>query len=138
VVSVDLEVVAPQLETVPLDEVLGFRAEHGQAYQAYARRLREVVRSIAAAPPDEHDRMLNDRRAELREASEALRGGPMRMLGSMGGIGLGIAGGIATALSGDVLTGALSAGAAVSGVTSLPRRTTTPYSYLFAIRRQFT
>jgi hypothetical protein len=136
VVSLDLEVVAPRLDSVPLDELLAFRAEHGAAYQAYARRLREIVNAIAAAPEDEHERLLADRRAEVHEASEALRVGPMRMLG-VAGIGLGIAGGVASAVSGDVVGGSLSAGSAVAGAASLLRTTTTPYSYLFAIQRQF-
>jgi hypothetical protein len=120
VVSVDLEVVAPQLDDVPLDEI------------------RQVVLDLATAEPEQREQLLNDRRAEVREAGEALRGGPMRMFGGAVGIGLGIAGGVATALSGGLLTGALAAGAAVSGVAALPRKTTTPYSYLFAIRRQLT
>jgi hypothetical protein len=44
VVTVDLELVGPNLEAVPLDEVVQFRAEHGAEFRAYARRLRAVVR----------------------------------------------------------------------------------------------
>jgi hypothetical protein len=137
VVTVDLEVVGPDLEAVPLDEVLEFRAAHGDEYRAYARRLREIVNHLSATPDDEYERILDERREEIREAGEALRRGPLKLLGSVAGIGLGIAGGVTTAITGDILTGALGAGAAASGITTLPRRTTTAYSYLFAMRRQF-
>jgi hypothetical protein len=136
VVSVDLEVVGPDLESVPLAEVLDFRATHGDQYKAYARRLREFVHDLSTTPAEEHGQVLDDRRAEIREAGDELRRGPLKMLGSAAGIGLGIAGGVATAITGDVLTGALGVGSAVSGAAALPRRTTTPYSYLFAMRRQ--
>jgi hypothetical protein len=136
VVTVDLEVVGPDLEVVPLDEVLGFRAAHGDEYRAYARRLREIVNDLST-PGDEHGRIFDERREEVREAGEALRRGPLKLLGSIAGIGLGIAGGVTTAITGDLLTGALSAGSAASGIAALPRKTTTAYSYLFAMRRQF-
>lgn len=137
VVTVDLEVVGPNLESVPFDEVLAFRAEHGEEYQAYARRLREIVHTLSSGPADDHEQIVTDRREEIREAGDALRRGPLKLLGSVGGIGLGIAGGVATAITGDVLPGVLGAASAASGVATLPHRMTTPYSYLFAIRRQF-
>jgi len=136
VVTVDLEVVGPDLESVPLDEVLAFRADHGHEYQAYARRLREVVHTLSTTPADDHEQLLADRREEIREAGDALRSGSRKLVGSVGGMGLGIAGGVATALTGDVLPGVLGAGAAVSGIATLPDRSTTPYSYLFATKRQ--
>lgn len=137
VVTLDLEVVGPDLSTVPLDEVLDFRAAHGDGYRAYARRLREIVNDLSATPGDEQERILDERREEIREAGEALRRGPLKLFGSVAGIGLGIAGGVATAITGDILPGALGAGSAASGIATLPRRTTTAYSYLFAMRRQF-
>jgi hypothetical protein len=137
VVTVDLEVVAPDLEAVPLEDVLAFRAEYGEEYRAYARRLREIVHTLGTTPAVDHERILEDRREELREAGDVLRRGPLKLLGSLAGIGLGIAGGVATAITGDVLTGAVGAGSAAGGVATLPHRTTTPYSYLFAMGRQF-
>lgn len=137
VVALDLEAVGPDLDAVPLDEVLGFRQEHGKEYRAYARRLRQIVDDLSTAAADEHQRILTERREEVREAGEALRRGPLKLMGSVGAIGLGIAGGVATAITGDVLSGALGAGSAASGIATMPRRTTTAYSYLFAMRRQF-
>lgn len=136
VVSLDLDVVGPNLGAVPLDDILAFRAEHGGEYRAYARRLREVVNELATMPAEEHDQVLADRREEVREAGESLRRGPLKTLGVVAGVGLGIAGGVISAATGNVLAGALSVAAAASGVATLSRQPTTPYSYLFAIRRE--
>jgi hypothetical protein len=136
VVSVDLEVVGPDLDSVPLDDVLAFRADHGGEYRAYARRLREIVHVLATTPVEEHDRVLADRRDEVREAGESLRRGPLKTLGGVAGIGLGIAGGVVSAVTGNVLAGALGAGAAASGLATISSQPTTPYSYLFALRRE--
>jgi hypothetical protein len=72
----------------------------------------------------------------LRETGEALRRGPLKALGGVAGIGLGIAGGVISVVTGNALTGALGAGAAASGVATLSRQPTTPYSYLFAMQRE--
>jgi hypothetical protein len=137
VVSLDLEVVGPDLNPVPLDEVIAFREDHGAEFRAYARRLREVVRDLARMPAEEQEKALADRREEIRDAGEALRRGPLQAIGSAAGIGLGIAGGAASAVAGDPIGGVLSAAAAAAGVAGIPRETVTPYSYLFAVGRSF-
>ena len=138
VVTMDLEVVGPDLDAVPLDEVMEFRAAHGSEFRAYARRLRGMVREIGELPTEERTRVLDDRREEIREAGEALRRGPVRALSAAAGVGLGIAGGTASAITGDPLGGILSASAAAAGAAAaLPRKTVTPYSYLFSVGRQF-
>jgi hypothetical protein len=137
VVTVDLDVVGPDLETVPLEEVLEFRAAHGQEYRAYARRLREVVRDLSTTPREEHAGLLRERREEIRDARNALRRDSLKTLGGVAGIGLGIAGGVAAAITGNAPAGLLAAGSAATGVTALRRSITTPYSYLFAMKSQF-
>lgn len=137
VLTIDLEVVGPNLDAVPLDEVVEFRAAHGDEFRAYARRLRAVVREMGGIPPDERASVLNDRREEVREAGETLRRGALRTLGGAAGIGLGIAGGVASAVAADPVGGILSASAAAAGAATLPGKTITPYSYLFAVGRQF-
>ena len=47
VVSIDMELVAPNLDPVPVDELLTFRAEHGAEFRAYARGLRAAVRDLS-------------------------------------------------------------------------------------------
>jgi hypothetical protein len=137
VVTVDLEFVGPNLDAVPLDEVMQFRAEHGAEFRAYARRLRSVVREMAGISPGEQTSVLDDRLEEIREAGEALRRGPFRTMVAATGIGIGIAGGVTSAVAGEAVGGILSAFSTAAGVATLPRKTITPYSYLFSIGHQF-
>jgi len=137
IVNLDLEVIGPDLSAVPLNEVLDFRSAHGGEFRAYARRLREIVRELSRLPHDEHARVLEDRREEIREAGDALRRGPLNTLGSVAAVGLGIAGGVVSAAAGAPLGGILSAAAAGAGLVTLPGKTVTPYSYLFSVRSKF-
>jgi hypothetical protein len=51
VVAFDLEQVTLDLSSIPLDEVLEFRREHGPEHRAYARDLRKFVRDLASLDP---------------------------------------------------------------------------------------
>jgi len=62
VVSLDLSTVGVDLSGVPMDEVLGFRAEHLEAHRQYARAVRRFVRELSLLPPQERDRALDERR----------------------------------------------------------------------------
>jgi hypothetical protein len=137
VVTVDLELVGPNLDAVPLDEVIQFRAEHGAEFRAYAGRLRSVVHEMAGVPPEDRTTVLDDRLEEIREAGEALRRGPFRTIAGATGIGLGIAGGVTSAVAGEPVGAILSAFSTATGVAALPRKTITPYSYLFSIGHKF-
>jgi hypothetical protein len=137
VVTVDLDFVGPNLDAVPLDVVVQFRAEHGAEFRAYARHLRAVVREMADDSRDDATSILDDRLAEIREEGEALRHGPLRTMAGTAGIGLGIAGGVTSAVAGEPVGAILSALSTATGVAALPRKTITPYSYLFSIRSQF-
>ncbi len=133
IITIDLDFVGPNLEAVPLDEVIQFRAEHGAEFRAYARRLRAVVREMT----DDATGARDDRLEEIREAGEALRHGPLRMMAGTAGIGLGIAGGVTSAVAGEPIGAILSALSTATGVAALPRKTITSYSYLFSIDSQF-
>jgi hypothetical protein len=135
VVSFDLDFVGPDLSSVPLEYVLEFRGAHGQEFKAYARRLREIVRDLAALEGAERSRVLAERREEIREAGNALRSGAVREFGSRASIGLGFVGGALSAAHGSPLGDMLSAASTGIGLAALPRTTITPYSYLFSARK---
>ena len=137
VVTVDLDFVGPNLGPVPLYEVIEFRAEHGAEFRAYAQRLLGVVREMAGNSREDDASILGDRLEEIREAGEALRRGPVSTIAGAAGIGLGIAGGVTSAVAGEPVGALLSAFATGAGVAALPRKTITPYSYLFSIGGQF-
>ncbi len=141
IVDFDLEVVAVDLERVPLDEVLGFRTEHQAAHRKYMSNLRAFCRelSMIGSEPDRM-RLLEDRRAELQEAADTLKRRSWKSFKqpkSAAGFGLGLVGaGIGLATGGVPLAAA--AAVASQLVRLLPDRAPESiYSYLFAARRQF-
>ncbi len=74
VIALDLEPVRLNLDLVPLDEVLDFRAKHRDAYKAYRRDLQRFLWELASID-DIHDReqLLLQRRQELADTSHDLR-----------------------------------------------------------------
>lgn len=141
VVDFDLEVVSVDLEPVPLDEVIAFRDEHKADHRRYMSNLRSFTRELAAveAEPD-RQRLLQDRRAELQEAADALRRRSWKSFKqpkNAVGFGLGLVGaGIGLATGGVPAAAAAAVGAQL--VRLLPDRAPdSVYSYLFAAHRQF-
>lgn len=140
IVDFDLEVVAVDLDPVPLDEVLAFRAEHQVEHRKYMSNLRAFCRELSniEAEPDRR-RLLEDRRAELQEAADALRRRSWKSFKqpkNVAGFGLGLVGaGIGLATGGVPAAAAAAVGAQL--VRLLPDRAPdSMYSYLFAARRQ--
>jgi len=52
IVTFDLEAVGVNLATVPLDEILEFRDQHGASYKAYARNVRRLIAELGLLDPD--------------------------------------------------------------------------------------
>jgi hypothetical protein len=73
VVAADLEQVTLDLRSVPLDEVLDFRREHGAEHRAYARDLRHFVRDLATLNSTDREEAFADRQEDLADAAEQLR-----------------------------------------------------------------
>jgi hypothetical protein len=139
-VALDLEAVTLDLTSVPLDELLDFRARHADEYRAYTRELHSVLTQLG--PLDEVDRqvLLADRREELAERAFGLRR-TSRKLQRSGGVGVGsVSLGLAGAsweLAGnhDPVSAAL---ALVAGLSALiPSRTVDAYSYVITAGRSF-
>ena len=136
VIEVDLEFIAPDLSAVPMDEVLDFRRRYATQYQAYARSLRAVVRDLQGANAKERESILADRREALRAAAEDLRRGPLKAIGPIGVMALGILAGVAGVLEGSEVSGAIGVVAAIGGGATAAHRTAPEaFSYLFAARR---
>jgi len=141
IVDFDLEVVAVDLEPVPLDEVLAFRAEHQADHRNYMSNLRAFCRELSnvESEPDRL-RLLGDRRAELQEAADALKRRSWKSFKqpkNAVGFGLGLVGaGVGLATGGVPAAAAAAVGSQL--VRLLPDRAPkSMYSYLFAARRQF-
>ena len=140
-VTLDLETVGLDLESVPLDDILDFREHHGKAYRAYARNVRQQVSELGLLEPEEREVTLADRREELRDAAKDLRNATrLRWRNPLGTFALGAAGAVwlgagplhdplgavlATATAASVLAGA-----------SLGQQPVTAYSYIFQAKRE--
>jgi hypothetical protein len=69
----ELENVAVDLSSVPLDEILSFRNAHGEGFRDYAQRLFLLVNELAAGDPAERAERLVDAREDLGRAADELR-----------------------------------------------------------------
>jgi hypothetical protein len=133
-VALDLETVGVDLSSVPLDEVLAFRASSGEPYRAYARALRRLVAELSPLEAEERESLLADRRDELADLAHELRRTSIRTWRQpLASIGLGAAGAAWAAGQGDIVAAALSMAAGVVGA-SISRPTAGAYTYLFQVR----
>lgn len=131
VVVSDLQQVSFDLSSVPLDEVLDFREQHGQEYRAYARELRAFVRSVSTADPTTRDEAFADRREALGDAAADLnRHMRAAWRRPMASFGLGIGGAAVALASGDPIPAGIGFASALLGF----KRQADPssaYTYLF-------
>jgi hypothetical protein len=134
VVALDLETVGVDLSSAPLEEVLGFRESHGDAYRVYGRDLRRTVAELSPLDAVERERRLADRREELVERAHDLRKQSLRVWRQpLASIGLGAAGAAWAAQQGDLVAAGLSLAAGVVGA-SVTKPNAGAYTYLFQVR----
>ena len=72
VVMLDQEIVGFDLRAVPLEDILEFREQHGDAYRAYARNVRQQVTELGLLDTDERQARLLERREELADQADDL------------------------------------------------------------------
>lgn len=135
-VILDAEPVKLNLDLVPLDEVLDFRAEHQASHKAYMRDIRRFMAELA------HIDVLTDREAELLERREEIadtardlqRVTRRAFRQNLRSCSLGIAGSAWSLATGDPLGFILNA----AGLTleSKPSAVTA-YSYIIEVQRSF-
>jgi hypothetical protein len=129
IVALDAEAVALDLSSVPLDEILAFRAEQGEAFRNYARDVRETVAILSSVDAIERDRLLRDRRGELSDrAAELRRSARAAWRKSLVSVALGGAGAGWYLKTGDPLSALFAATSGLLGTESPPRATA--YTYL--------
>ena len=139
VVKLDLEPVTLDLSTIPLEEVLELREDHREAHKAYMRSLRGYLVELGRiSDPAEREAALLERRQEIADLAHDNRRSVGRSVGkSLASWSMGIAGGVWSAETGDVLgatVGALGLGA---GLVPGSAQAVGAYSYLFAVTSAF-
>ena len=139
IVKLDLEPVAFDLATIPLDEVLEFRAERQDAHRAYMRDLRGFMAELADIDnPNERERALLKRRQDIADAAHDIQQSTKRALGkNLASWTLGIAGGVWSVAAWDPIGLVLSAAGAISGIVPGSPDRVSAYSYLFAVNDAF-
>ena len=140
VIAFDLEPVSFNMDLVPLDDLLQFRAEHQDSHRAYMRDLRGYMAELAdISLPQEREALLLQRRQEIADAAYDLRRTTRKALGmNLASLSCGIAGGAWSVYAGDPV-GTVFAGLGL-GIQALQGATSnkvTAYSYLFRVERTF-
>lgn len=135
VIDFDMQTVAVNLDEVPLDEVLDFRNQHRDEHRRYMSNLRSFCRELSVIDNEaDRERALTDRRAELHEASQALKHRAWESFKrprTAGTFALGLIGGGISLATGAVLPAAL--GLSAQLLNLLPDQAEgSVYSYLFA------
>ena len=134
VVSSDLEVVGVDLASVPLDEILDYRAQHGEAHRRYARNVRQFVRTLSVLDQASRATAIADRLDELTEQAVQLRREARAAWGRPASFALAGAGAVWTAVTGDptaALFGFLSG--AVAARTEAVEGKVDAFSYLVSM-----
>lgn len=137
VVDFDLQIVAIDLDHIPLDDVLQFKRESQDAHRKYMRNLRRFAMDLATVDDADRARALIDRRADLEDEARDLRRRALmawRSPKDVTGFGLGIAGAAWSIATANPIPAALTAIGA--GLRMLPSKSQgSAYSYLFEARK---
>jgi hypothetical protein len=136
-VTLDLETVGLNLASVPLDDILEFREQHGAAYRAYARDVRRYVAELGLLAPEERRALLLDRQEELADLANDLRRTARRQWRRpLAALSIGAAGAswVVAGAALHPLAGALALASTVLGLAP-SQPTATAYSYVLDARR---
>lgn len=134
VVALDLQAVTFDLASVPLDEVLDFRAQHGSSYRAYARDLRHLLIQLGPLEAPDRERLLRDRQEELADRAADLRRTVRQAWRQELPLYLGLVGAVWEGVGKkDILTALLSlAGGVVGTMLGAVQQPAGAYSYLLS------
>ena len=139
VISFDLEPASLDLSSVPLEDVLQLRTDHGKAHRQYMRSLRGFIFELSQMKdPKERESALLHRRQEIADMAHDTRKVTRMALGkNLASWSLGITGAAWSLSTGDSLGAALGTAGLASGLIPLPDTTAGAYSYLFDISTAF-
>lgn len=137
VVAFDLQTVSVDLSAIPLDEVLDFKATHGEEFRKYARSIRGFTREIGQLPSGERDKAYWDRQAELDDIASDLKRTARMAWKRPATFALGLSGAAWTYGTGDWIGALLGGGALLLEEVGSQADERTAYSYLFRAHERF-
>ena len=137
IVTLDLEPVTFDLATIPLDEVLQFRAQHQGAHRAYMRDVRGFMSELADIDsPIERETALLKRRQDIADAAHDIQRSTRKAFGkNLASWSLGIVGAVWSAS--DPIGLALTAAGVITGLVPGRPNKVDAYSYMFAANDRF-
>ena len=136
VVAFDLQTVAVDLTTVPLDEVLDFREQHRDAHRRYIRSLRQFARELSLLPAAEQQEAFGDRQAALDDyASDVKRAARTAWL-KKATVAVGLSG-AAWTMTGDPVAGLFAACGALIPSPKPVRDEYGAFSYLLSAHQRY-
>lgn len=136
VVALDSEVVGLDLGEAPLEAVLEFRDQHGEAHRRYIRDVQRFVRALSTVDSEEErEAAVFDRQEELSDAAADLRKTARTYWRRPSArVAIGGAGALLSLSSGSVLPAALGGMAAMLEWEPQPEESG-PFSYLLEVHR---
>jgi hypothetical protein len=137
VVAFDLQSVSVDLSSIPLDEVLSFRAENLAAHRRYARSARQFARELSLLPEAARTAAFVDRQSELDDLASDLRRKARSAWRQPASFALGLAGAGWTLVTGNPLGALLSASALFAKGPGAARAEAGAFSYLFAAHERY-
>ena len=140
VIKFDLEPVTLDLSSVPLDDVLQLREDHGKAHREYMRSLRGFVVELGQIEdPEQRESALLQRRQDIADIAHDTRRVTSKSVGkNLASWSLGITGAAWSIGTGDPLGAAVGATGLAVGLIPVPTRPVVgAYSYLFDVTSAF-
>jgi hypothetical protein len=137
VVTFDLQSVSVDLSSVPLDEVLSFRAEHRKEHRRYVQSVRAFARQLSFMPEQERTSAFQDRRAELDDLANDLKRKARSAWKRPTSFALGLAGASWTYATGNPIGALLAAGGLILKGAESDQHEAGAFSYLFAAHGQY-
>ncbi|MGW9595414.1 hypothetical protein ACWHLZ_34585 [Streptomyces chartreusis] len=132
VLTGDLDTLGVDVTSVPLDEILDFRAEHKQELRAYMAGVRMFLEKVPGLSYQQYQSEKRARMEHLTEEAAALKSHTRKAFGRTAvTTSLGLAGAVWAGRQGD-LVGALLAGASVAAGVTRPAWPVTSYTYILS------
>jgi len=137
VISLDVQSVGVDVGSVPIDEILSFRAENREAYRKYARNLRLCIHELGLMAPQDQKLLLDQRQEEITSLASDLRKISRKAWKKPATFLLSAAGAAWRLHNDDVIGASIAGSAALLSLGKGESVNTGAYSYLFSARDRF-
>jgi Family of unknown function (DUF6236) len=137
VIALDLQAVGVDLGSVPIGEILSFRAENRDLYRQYSRQLKMTVHELGLMDADAQQIALEERQEEIASLASDIRKTARKAWKKPATFCLSAAGAIWRAWAGDLVGASIAGGTALLSLGKPDSVDAGAYSYLFSARHRF-